>query len=37
MMKMLHPGAGLKNDIILGFPRGADPLKEHVFGPDASF
>ena len=37
MMKMLHPGAGLKNDIILGFPRGADPLKEHVFGPEASF
>ena len=37
MMKMLHPGAGLKNDIILGFPRGEDPLKEHVFGPDASF
>lgn len=37
MMKMLHPGVGLKNDIILGFPRGADPLKEHVFGPEASF
>ena len=37
MMKMLHPGAGLKNDVIVGFPRGADPLREHVFGPNASF
>ena len=37
MMKMLHPGAGLKNDVIVGFPRGADPLREHVFGPEASF
>jgi hypothetical protein len=28
-------GAGLKNDVIVGFPAGADPLGAHVVGPAA--
>ena len=37
VMKMAHEGAGLKNDLIVGFPEGADPLREFVEGPDACF
>ena len=36
-MKMAHEGAGLKNDLIVGFPNGADPLRAFVEGPDACF
>jgi SAM-dependent methyltransferase len=37
VMKMAHEGAGLKNDLIVGFPKGADPLFEFVEGPEACF
>jgi hypothetical protein len=37
VMKMTHSGAGLKNDLIIGFPENADPLKKYVEGPEASF
>ena len=37
VMKMAHEGAGLKNDLIVGFPNGADPLRAFVEGPDACF
>jgi hypothetical protein len=37
VMKMAHEGAGLKNDLIVGFPNGADPLRAFVEGPDAAF
>ena len=37
VMKMAHEGAGLKNDLIVGFPKGADPLREFVEGPEACF
>ena len=37
LMKMAHEGAGLKNDLIVGFPNGADPLREFVEGPEACF
>ena len=37
VMKMAHEGAGLKNDLIVGFPNGADPLRAFVEGPDAGF
>jgi SAM-dependent methyltransferase len=37
VMKMLHEGSGLKNDVIVGFPRGEDPLRRHVDGPAATW
>jgi hypothetical protein len=37
VMKMTHIGAGLKNDLIIGFPEKKDPLGEFVEGPDALF
>lgn len=37
VMKMLHEGSGLKNDVIVGFPRGEDPLGCHVDGPAATW
>ena len=37
VMKMAHEGAGLKNDLIVGFPHGADPLRAFVEGPEACF
>ena len=37
LMKMLHPGSGLKNDVIVGFPDKGDPLGEHVEGPAATW
>lgn len=32
VMKMTHAGAGLKNDLIVGFPFGEDPLRDLVEG-----
>ena len=37
VMKMLHEGSGLKNDVIVGFPRAKIPLGCHVDGPAATW
>jgi len=35
LMKMVHADAGIRNDVIIGFPDGCDPLRELVIGPAA--
>ena len=37
VMKMLRDGAGLKNDVIVGFTKARDPLRRRVVGPNAAW